>query len=94
MPIFRRLTRDACVGGLALLKGGTPHYDVLVADGTRLAAALATSFRLDDKYTGDAKTRTRFHMEKASQEVMSTAEVEALFFGENLADQGKLFEVR
>lgn len=94
MPIFRRLTRDACVEGLALLKGGTPHYDVLVADGTPLAAALATSFHLDDKDAGDAKTLTRFHMEKASRVVMSTAEVEALFPGENLEDQSKLFEVR
>lgn len=94
MPTFLSLTKDTCVEGLALLKGGTPHYDVLASDGTPLAAALARSFCLGKKSAGDVTALKRYKDEVASQVVMTTAEIEALFPGENLKGQDKMFEVR
>lgn len=94
MEIFMSLTKDPCVPGLALLMGGTPHYDVLAMDITPLAEALAKSFGLGPKYVGDAEALDRLVKQEASRFVTPLSQIQAICPGVNLKEQEDILKVR
>ena len=80
--------------GLDVLKGSTPHYDVLAKRGSPLAQALAKAFNLPELADDEAQASQAFLDEAASQEQTSIAQIEALVCPEDLKRQAELFEVR
>jgi len=88
---FRGLTKDTCVSGLALVKGANPNYDVLVAAGTPLAEALASSFGVGG---GEVEAFRELEAETESRRETTAEELEGLVSAEDLESQAEMWKAR
>ena len=88
---FRGLTKDTCVSGLALVKGANPNYDVLVAAGTPLAEALASSFGVGG---GEVEAFRELEAETEFRRETTAEELEGLVSAEDLESQAEMWKAR
>lgn len=73
---FRSVSNDPPVSGMALVKGINPHFDVLAAAETPLAAALANSFPIEG---GDVEAFTDLLRQEEGRVETTQAQLEEMY---------------